>query len=102
MRRRMEIFPIKFAAFRLAFLSLSVFACATAKGLTAIDDSTTTLPNVPVTMAVLTNDLVSISNLTATLRVTQPAHGRVVINSAPAMTDELTPLFQFAAVQLSN
>jgi unsaturated chondroitin disaccharide hydrolase len=68
----------------------------------AVDDFAVTLPNTPVSIAVLTNDFVSASNATAILRVTPPAHGRVIINSTPATHAELTPLFQFAATQLSN
>ena len=70
--------------------------------LTAIDDSAATLPNSPVVIAVLANDAVSAINTAAILRVTQPAHGKVVINSTPTNHAELTPLFQFAATQLSN
>jgi rhamnogalacturonyl hydrolase YesR len=73
-----------------------------ADALTAIDDSAATLPNSPVVIAVLANDAVSTSNATAILRVTQPTHGQVVINSTPTNHAELTPLFQFAATQLSN
>ncbi|MDD5138654.1 MAG: glycoside hydrolase family 88 protein [Verrucomicrobiales bacterium] len=68
----------------------------------AVDDFAVTPPNTSVTIAVLTNDFISSSNATAILRVTQPAHGRVVIDSTPANHAELTPLFQFAATQLSN
>jgi unsaturated chondroitin disaccharide hydrolase len=67
----------------------------------AVDDFAFTLPNTSVVIAPLTNDFVS-TNSTAILRVTQPVHGRVVINSIPASHAELTPLFQFAATQLSN
>jgi len=70
--------------------------------LTAVDDSAVTSSDTPVTLGVLANDFVSTSNVAAILRVTQPAHGRVVINSAAATNSELAPLFQFAAVQLSN
>ena len=70
--------------------------------LTAVNDPVATLPKTAITMAALANDLVSSSNSTAILRVTQPAHGQVVINSVPAGHAELTPLFQFAAAQLSN
>jgi len=73
-----------------------------ASGLTAVNDTAVTLPNTLVTLAVLANDDVSPTNSTAILRVTQPAHGRVVINSISAGHAELTPLFQFAARQLSN
>ena len=73
-----------------------------ANALTAVNDSVATLPNTSITVAVLTNDIVSTSNSTAILRVTQPAHGRVVINSIPTNHAELEPLFQFAATQLSN
>ena len=73
-----------------------------ADALNAVNDSVATLPNTSVTIAPLTNDYVSSSNATAILRVTQPAHGRVIINTTPASHAELTPLFQFAATQLSN
>lgn len=84
---------------------LFLLLCSTALravALTAVDDSAATLPNTPITLAVLTNDLVSPSNAAAILRVTQPAHGRVVINSAAAPNNELQSLLAFAAVQLSN
>ena len=61
-----------------------------------------TLPNSSVVIAVLANDAVSATNATAILRVTQPAHGRVVINSNPTNHAEVAQLFQFAAAQLSN
>lgn len=73
-----------------------------ADALTAIDDVAATLPNTSITLSVLTNDSISASNATAILRVNQPAHGRIIINSIPAAAAELTPLFQFAARQLSN
>lgn len=82
-----------------------LFVCGAAlrtDALTAVDDSAATLPNISITINALTNDFVSISNSTAILRVTQPVHGRVIINSTPANHAELTPLFQFAAMQLSN
>ena len=57
----------------------------------------------PVTIPVLTNDFDTESNQLAILQVSAPAHGTVVINSnAPVTTPELSSLFQFAAVQLSN
>jgi rhamnogalacturonyl hydrolase YesR len=88
---------------RLLVSSL-LFCCNVLRvnALTAVDDSTVTLPNTPVVIVALTNDFVSASNSTAILRVTQPAQGRVIINSTPVTVAELTPLFQFAAVQLSN
>lgn len=73
-----------------------------ADALIAVNDSAVTLPNTAITLAVLTNDYISASNTTAILRVTQPLHGLVVINSTPTNHAELTPLFQFAAKQLSN
>lgn len=86
-------------------VSLILLFCAGtsgASGLTALDDSAVTAPNTPITMAVLENDYISTSSSTAILRVSQPAHGRVVIHSTSANHAELTPLFQFAATQLSN
>lgn len=87
---------------RAGLLLLLVGGAGPAGALTAVDDSVETLPNAAVTISVLADDLVSSSNAAAILRVTQPAHGRVVINSTPANHAELTPLFQFAATQLSN
>jgi unsaturated chondroitin disaccharide hydrolase len=84
---------------------LLLFICSLtlrANTLVAVDDFTATLPNAPVVVAPLANDIVSTTNSTAILRVTQPSHGRVVINSIPTNHAELTPLFQFAAKQLSN
>lgn len=71
-------------------------------GLTAVNDTAVTLPNTPITLTVLANDDISPTNSTGILRVTQPAHGQVVINSVSATHAELAPLFQFAARQLSN
>jgi len=75
---------------------------AGASALTAVNDTAVTLPNTPVTLTILANDSVSPTNSTGILRVTQPAHGRVVINSVSGRHAELTPLFQFGARQLSN
>ena len=70
---------------------------------TAADDQAETTQNTPVSIAVLANDSDVEGNQLAILRVSAPAHGKAAINSravpAPA---ELTRLFQFAAVQLSN
>jgi unsaturated chondroitin disaccharide hydrolase len=87
---------------RIALALLFWGAGLEANALIAMNDSASTLPNASITMAVLTNDWVSPTNSTAILRVTQPAHGKVVINSTPASHAELTSLFQFAARQLSN
>lgn len=83
-------------------LLVSLGSTLTADAITAVDDSAATLPATPVVISVLANDAVSTSNATALLRVTQPIHGKVVRNSTPGMHAELTPLFQFAATQLSN
>ena len=70
---------------------------------TAADDLAVTVQNQAVTIPVLTNDFDTESNQLAVLQVSLPAHGTVVINSnAPVTTPELSRLFQFAAVQLSN
>jgi hypothetical protein len=62
-----------------------------------------TVLNGAVTIPVLTNDFDAQSNQMAVLQVSAPAHGTVVINSnAPVTTAELSRLFQFAAIQLSN
>jgi hypothetical protein len=66
-------------------------------------DLAVTVQNQAVTIPVLTNDFDTESNQLAILQVSAPAHGTVVINSnAPVTTPELSRLFQFAAVQLSN
>lgn len=70
--------------------------------LTAVGDSASTLPNASVLIAVLTNDVVVAGNQTAILRVTQPSHGKVVINLGSNSNTQLSQLFQFAAIQLSN
>ena len=91
-----------FAFFRF---SLSLWLCAStlpAVALTASDDSAATLPNLPVTIPVLANDSTSVTNQLAILRVTPPAHGKIIFNSSTTTNTELTQLFQFAAVQLSN
>ena len=95
-----KIKAVKLSALRL--LVLSFILSFRGSALTAVDDAAATPLNTPVTLAVLTNDFVSASNATAILRVTQPAHGRVVINSGATTNDELTPLLGFAAAQLSN
>src|SRR6185437_6178693 len=62
-----------------------------------------TVQDVPVAMPVLANDSEAGTNQLAILRVTQPAHGRVTINAGGAVSNpQLTALFQFAAIQLSN
>ena len=67
------------------------------------NDLAATVQNQAVTISVLTNDFDTESNQLAILQVSAPAHGTVVINSnAPVTTPELSNLFQFAAVQLSN
>jgi len=94
---------MKLATLWLAVLSLlSCWSATAADVLTTVDDLAATLPDTPVVIAVLTNDAVSTSNATAILRVTQPLHGRVIRNFALTSHAELTPLFRFAAAQLSN
>jgi unsaturated chondroitin disaccharide hydrolase len=94
--------PMKFANLWLVIRALVFCSSAiTAGALTAVDDSATTLPETPLRIEVLANDAVP-TNATAILRVTQPAHGRVILNSTFTIHAELTPLFQFAARQLSN
>ena len=89
---------------RKKFCLTLLLGCAVMRvaALTAVDDFAVTLPNTPITIAVLANDFVSTSNAAAILRVTQPAHGRVVINSVATANDELRPLLAFAALQFSN
>lgn len=70
--------------------------------LTSVDDSVVTPTNAPIVISALANDVVVATNQTAILRVTQPLHGKVVINQGAVSNAELSRLFQFAAVQLSN
>jgi hypothetical protein len=66
-------------------------------------DQAVTVQNQAVTIPVLANDFDTESNQLAILQVSVPTHGTVVINSnAPVTTLELSNLFQFAAIQLSN
>lgn len=91
---------MKFALGQILSTSLLIGALS-ANALTAVDDVAATGPNASVQIAPLSNDVVS-TNSTGILRVTQPQHGRVVIGSTRSQHPELTPLFQFAARQLSN
>ena len=90
------------ALWRLVLLLALDWSAWGANALTARDDAAATLADTPVVIAALANDSVSSSNSTAILRVTQPAHGQVMLNSNAASHAELTPWFQFAATQLSN
>jgi hypothetical protein len=96
---------ISFSAAMNKFFVLSLLFCGgilRADVLTALDDSVVTASNVPVAIAVLANDAVVAGNQTAILRITQPLHGKVVVNQGAVSNAELSRLFQFAAVQLSN
>jgi hypothetical protein len=79
-------------------------ACSVwANPINVADDLAVTVQNQAVTIPVLTNDFDTESNQLAILQVSAPAYGTVVINSnAPVTTPELSRLFQFAAIQLSN
>jgi hypothetical protein len=71
--------------------------------LVAADDQTNTLQNTAVTIPVLANDSDAPTNQLAILQVTKPAHGNVIINSnGPVVDAELSFLFQFAGMKLSN
>ncbi|HXC98090.1 MAG TPA: hypothetical protein VN048_02030, partial [Verrucomicrobiae bacterium] len=66
------------------------------------NDLAETSSNLAVTISVLTNDVDSTNQL-GILQVTPPSHGTAIINSNPAvLTPQLSNLFQFAAIQLSN
>jgi len=94
---------MKFVALWLLVLAEFVFCNKLrAQTLGAVDDVVFTLPNASIVIAVLTNDLVVSSNQTAILRVTQPLHGRVILNPGSISNAVLSRLFQFAATQLSN
>jgi unsaturated chondroitin disaccharide hydrolase len=70
---------------------------------TAVDDLAVTFQNQAATISVLTNDFDTGSNQLAILQVSAPAHGTVVINTnGPVTTAELSRLFGFSAIQLSN
>lgn len=85
--------------FASQWLAISVWA----DPINATNDLAVTVQDQVVTIPVLTNDFDTESNQLAILQVSAPAHGTVVINSnAPVTTPELSNLFQFAAVQLSN
>lgn len=85
--------------FASQWLACSVWA----NPINVTNDLAATVQNQAVTIPVLANDFDTESNQLAILQVSAPAHGTVVINSnAPVTTPELSNLFQFAAVQLSN
>ena len=66
MNQRMKFTKIKAVKLSVLWLLvLSFFLSFRGSALTAVDDSATTLPNTPLTLAVLTNDLVSTSNAAA-------------------------------------
>ena len=69
----------------------------------AVADLAVTPRNQIVIITALTNDTDAATNQMGILQVTKPAHGTVTINSnAAVLTPELSNLFQFAAIQLSN
>lgn len=69
----------------------------------AVNDFAVTRQNQAVTIPVLANDSDTETNQLTILQVSAPAHGTLVINSnTPVTTPELSRLFQFAAIQLSN
>jgi unsaturated chondroitin disaccharide hydrolase len=69
----------------------------------AVNDFAVTRQNQEVTISVLANDSDTETSQLTILQVSAPAHGTLVINSnTPVTTPELSRLFQFAAVQLSN
>jgi unsaturated chondroitin disaccharide hydrolase len=88
----------------MVILASQWFACSIwADPPIAANDLAVTVQNQAVTISVLTNDFDTESNQMAILQVSAPAHGTVVINSnAPVTTPELSRLFQFSAIQLSN
>lgn len=87
-----------------ALLGVAMLFCSRARAdlPSPTNDLAVTPSNQPVTIFVLTND-VDPGNQLAVLQVTAPAHGTAIINSnAAVLTPELSNLFQFATVQLSN
>lgn len=71
--------------------------------LSAVNDYAYTVPNQPVTIPVLANDPDASTNRLAILQVAAPTHGTVTINSNNvSLSANLSALYQFAAVQLSN
>jgi Bacterial Ig domain/Bacterial cadherin-like domain/Glycosyl Hydrolase Family 88 len=101
LRRQRQCFS---TAVRIAVLFLVWFGGSVrADPPNAVNDFAVTRANQAVTIPVLANDSDAESNQMAVLQVSAPAHGTLVINSnAPVTTPELSNLFQFAAVQLSN
>ncbi|HEY3931432.1 MAG TPA: glycoside hydrolase family 88 protein, partial [Verrucomicrobiae bacterium] len=89
---------------RIAVLTVFWFAGSVrADPPNAVNDFAVTRQNQTVTIPVLANDSDTESNQLTILQVSTPAHGTLVINSnTPVTTPELSRLFQFAAVQLSN
>jgi hypothetical protein len=88
----------------LAILAGHWLACSVwADTPNAVSDLVVAVQNQAATISVLTNDFDSESNQLAILQVSAPAHGILVINSnAPVTTPEMSRLFQFSAIQLSN
>ncbi len=76
---------------------------AQAAGPLTANDLAYTTPGQPVTIPVLNNDQTDGTNQMAILRATAPAHGTLTLNQNLTRTNaQLTDLFQFAALQLSN
>jgi unsaturated chondroitin disaccharide hydrolase len=85
----------------LASQWLTYLICANPINVT--NESAATVENQAVTIPLLADDSDTEGNQLAILQVSAPTHGTVVINSnAPVTTLELSNLFQFAAIQLSN
>jgi len=67
------------------------------------DDLAIAPSNQSIIITPLTNDNFAGSNQAAILQVTKPAHGTVTISSnAAVLTPQLSNLFAFAAIQMSN
>ncbi len=91
----------------LTALAALLFFClpsrSLASSLTASNVVATTPSNQFVLVSPLSNVTCAPSNQVAILQVTQPAHGTVsLVTNVSVLTPELSNLFEFAAVQLSN
>jgi hypothetical protein len=99
----LRAFQLSAFRFLLFLLFLSGVGLLQAQPLVVVDVQAGTLQEVPVTIPVLEGDSDAATNQMAVLQVTQPSHGQVTINSGAVVSNpDLSRLFQFAAVQLSN
>jgi unsaturated chondroitin disaccharide hydrolase len=100
---RMDKRAVSVAKWFIIFTSPWLAGLVRANPIVATGGVAVTVQNKSVTIPVLTNVTDAASNQLAVLQLSAPAHGTVVINSnLPVTTAELSRLFQFAGIQLSN